>query len=366
MNAAGRLNAICPYFTMFPLEFPLSVLGKHASPGQWVVDPFCGRGTTNYAARVLGLPSVGIDSSPVAVALTEAKLANASPGAISRAARRILDEVEEPKEIPEGEFWGLAFHGDVLRTICRLREGLLKDCRSEARKALRAVLMGALHGPRPKSRASHFSNQCQRTYAPKPRYAVGYWKKHGMVPDPVDVLGIVGERADRYYSGETQGAVGRAIRGDSRRAGSCARGIGDGKASWVVTSPPYYGLRTYVPDQWLRHWFVGGPPRVEYSARGQIGHQSPQAFASQLRQAWRNVAAVCAPGARLVVRFGGINDRKADPLSILGLSLEGSGFEVQKVEPAGSASSGNRQAVQFSRPGGEAREEHDVWAVAAG
>jgi DNA modification methylase len=68
------LNAICPYFTMFPLDFPLSILRKYASKEQWVLDPFCGRGTTNYASRALSMSSVGIDASPVAVALSEAKL----------------------------------------------------------------------------------------------------------------------------------------------------------------------------------------------------------------------------------------------------------------------------------------------------
>lgn len=81
---------------------------------------------------------------------------------------------------------------------------------------------------------------------------------------------------------------------------------------------------------------------------------------------WRNVGKISAPGARLVVRFGGINDRKADPLSIIRMSLEGSGFELQKMTPAGSASSGKRQALHFSPTNGEAREEHDIWAVRDG
>lgn len=187
MKAGGRLNAICPYFTMFPLEFPLGVL-RNATPGQLVVDPFCGRGMTNYAARTLGLLSIGVDSSPVAVALSQAKLANASPHRIVAAARRILRDVPEPSEVPEGEFWRWAFHPDVLRVLCRLREGLLANCRSDTRKALRAILLGALHGPRPKSRPSYFSNQSQRTYAPKPRYAVKFWKRHNLLPEPVDAL----------------------------------------------------------------------------------------------------------------------------------------------------------------------------------
>ena len=48
---------------MFPLKFPFKHLSR-ASKEDWVLDPFCGRGTTNFAARLLGLNSVGIDSSP--------------------------------------------------------------------------------------------------------------------------------------------------------------------------------------------------------------------------------------------------------------------------------------------------------------
>lgn len=33
------LNGICPYYTMFPIEFPLAhLLG--CEPGSWVLDPF--------------------------------------------------------------------------------------------------------------------------------------------------------------------------------------------------------------------------------------------------------------------------------------------------------------------------------------
>ena len=240
------LNGICPYFTMFPLDFPLDILRRHASAGDWVLDPFCGRGTTNYAGRVLGLPSIGIDSSPVAVALSQAKLANATPGAIIRAAVRILDEVPEPGELPEGEFWEWAYHPEALAVLCRLRDGLLRDCRSDARKALRAIILGGLHGPRPKTRQSYFSNQSPRTYAPKPRYAVNYWRSRDLRPESVDVSALIARRASWYYGGEATRAQGRIVRGDSRDDRTMRRAA-DGKVCWVITSPPYYGLRTYLP-----------------------------------------------------------------------------------------------------------------------
>lgn len=80
MKISDKLNGICPYFTMFPLKFPLSILKKYSGADETILDPFSGRGTTNYAARLLGMRSYGIDSNPMAYALTEAKLANTSPG----------------------------------------------------------------------------------------------------------------------------------------------------------------------------------------------------------------------------------------------------------------------------------------------
>src|SRR2546428_9900781 len=115
-----QLNGVCPYYTMFPIEFPFDRL-RSAAAGEWVIDPFCGRGTTNYACRLLGLPSIGIDSNPVAVALSQAKLANTTPSLIMQVARRILDEVPEPGAVPQGEFWEWAFQKDVLSILCRLR-----------------------------------------------------------------------------------------------------------------------------------------------------------------------------------------------------------------------------------------------------
>lgn len=358
----GVLNGICPYFTMFPLDFPYSILKRHAAPGEWIIDPFCGRGTTNYASRLLGFPSIGIDSSPVAAALTEAKLANCSPGSILRAAQRILDEVTEPNVVPNGPFWDWAYHKDVLNQLCRMREGLLSNCRSQSRKALRAVLLGALHGPLPKTKRSYFSNQSPRTYAPKPGYAVRYWKRVGLRPPFVDVLDVIAERATRYYAHQPRG-VGTVIKGDSRANSVFEALIADFRVGWVITSPPYYGMRTYLPDQWLRMWFLGAKPVVDYSNECQLAHSSPVEFASQMRAVWLNVGRIARSGARMIVRFGAINDRKIDSKSLLKMSLEGSGWRLQTILSAGRATLGRRQLHQFSRPVRSAIEEHDFWAV---
>lgn len=90
LTAVARhpLNTIAPYYTMFRPEFPLSALSTARG---WVLDPFCGRGTTNFAARVLGLPPVGVDLSPVAVAIASAKMSDAEPNDVTGLAQRLIE-----------------------------------------------------------------------------------------------------------------------------------------------------------------------------------------------------------------------------------------------------------------------------------
>jgi hypothetical protein len=170
------------------------------------------------------------------------------------------------------------------------------------------------------------------------------------------------DRAKRYYTQISNAVEGVIIQGDSRLSNTFSQLPNKARVDWVITSPPYYGMRTYLPDQWLRLWFAGGSPTVDYSTSGQLDHSNPANFAAQLRKVWLNVGAVCQPGARLIIRFGGINDRKVAPLPILKQSLEDSGWRIQTLKSAGYASQGRRQALHFSNANKKALEEYDVWA----
>lgn len=354
------LNGICPYFTMFPLDFPLNILKRRARAGDVVLDPFCGRGTTNFAARLVGLRSLGVDSSPVAAAITASKLARTTVDAILAEALRILTE-REARHIPSSEFWQWAFHPTVLYALCRFREAFLDDCTTDTRIALRGIVLGALHGPKQKTFPSYFSNQCPRTYAPKPAYATRFWQVRGLVPDPIDVLAVIERRAKRYYgtSSDITGAVRLA---DSRDAKALQPVTPEGRFDWVITSPPYYGMRTYIPDQWLRNWFLGGPDTVDYTNRNQVVHTSPEDFARDLRQVWRNAEDVCEANAKMVIRFGGISDRRADPLDLLKISLADSGWQITTTKQAGCATAGKRQANAFLKNKSAPIVEYDIWA----
>jgi hypothetical protein len=346
---------------MFPLAVPLGILRRRAIRSDWVLDPFCGRGTTNFAARLLGLSSLGVDSSPVASAITASKLVHTNIAEIMCEARKILSG-PSPQEVPRSEFWRWAYHPRTLDAICRFRESFLRTCSSPPRLALRGVVLGALHGPRQKTFPSYFSNQCPRTYAPKQAYATRYWRKRGLLPPFVDALSVIERRATRYYGSLPLG-VGVWRLADSRKPGAVAPVRPNSRFQWVITSPPYYGMRTYRPDQWLRSWFLGGREIVDYTNRDQLRHSSPEDFATDLAKVWHNVVEVCAPQAQMVIRFGGIRDRRANPLDIIKRSLAGSGWRIQTIVPAGNASEGKRQANAFLRSRSKPVAEYDIWAA---
>ena len=109
---------------MFPLDFPQRVIAEYHEPNTAILDPFCGRGTSLFAARKSGIYSIGIDSSPVAAAIARSKVLCTTPEKILLVAKRILSSNKNP-QVPVGEFWEYAYHPETLYSICKLRESLL-------------------------------------------------------------------------------------------------------------------------------------------------------------------------------------------------------------------------------------------------
>lgn len=63
-TVTGELEPIAfdgPSFFRFPLELAERVIATYAAPGDWVLDPFCGFGTTIVAAQRLGRHAIGFE-----------------------------------------------------------------------------------------------------------------------------------------------------------------------------------------------------------------------------------------------------------------------------------------------------------------
>src|SRR5207245_88534 len=62
----------------YPTQKPLALLERiiqaSSNPGDWVLDPFCGCGTTVAAAQKLGRNWIGIDITHLSIALLKYRL----------------------------------------------------------------------------------------------------------------------------------------------------------------------------------------------------------------------------------------------------------------------------------------------------
>lgn len=356
-----RLNTICPYFTMFPLSFPYKAL-QSAKKTDNVYDPFCGRGTTNFAARLLGINSYGVDSNPIAQAVAESKLKSVSEVNILIRCIEILENRFDA-DIPQGEFWDLAFHPETLIEICKLRDYFIKqDNLDDVDVCLRALMLGILHGPKMKTQFSYLSNQMPRTFSTKPNYSVNYWKKNNILPDRVILKELVQRRSKYIFNEHLPPKIdGQIILGDSRNID----GVFENNITKVITSPPYFGMSTYEQDQWLRNWFLGGGSQVDYSSKAQLKHGSESIFINDLAKVWHNTSKKCIPNASLVIRFGALPSKSnKTPRQLIKESLQVAdcGWKVKYIRSAGKPISANRQANQFKKSMENYVEEIDVYA----
>lgn len=76
MQAKERLG----YPTQKPVALLERILSASSNPGDVVLDPFCGCGTTVHAAEKLGRQWIGIDITHLSISLIEKRLKDAFPG----------------------------------------------------------------------------------------------------------------------------------------------------------------------------------------------------------------------------------------------------------------------------------------------
>ena len=72
-------HGLHPYPARMIPQIAARLLERYASPGDWVLDPFCGSGTVLVEARLHKINSIGIDVNPLACLLAEVKSTPINP-----------------------------------------------------------------------------------------------------------------------------------------------------------------------------------------------------------------------------------------------------------------------------------------------
>lgn len=98
------------------------------SPGALILDPFVGAGTTLLAARKRGVNALGVDLSPLAIFVSNAKVCRYEPDAIRKGMAHIQDRVsrEVAVEISRPERLQRAFNDQEYSVLVRIRQAIME------------------------------------------------------------------------------------------------------------------------------------------------------------------------------------------------------------------------------------------------
>ncbi len=258
-TAAKRWEGIGPYYAMFPVRFADSVIKKHTSAGDTVLDPFAGRGTAIFSATALGRNGFGVEISPVGWIYARAKL---GPAPLEQVQTRLLEISEQAlrydgmaRSLPN--FFKKCFSLPVRRFLLAARDSLdWRKCICD--RTLMAILLVYLHG----KEGQALSNQMRQTKAMSPNYAIKWWKENGTEPPVLDVVEFMLPRISwRYAKGVVKQESSQIFLGNSIKLlpqlEQRLRKDKVPKAKLLLTSPPYFGVTNYHYDQWLRLWLLG-------------------------------------------------------------------------------------------------------------
>lgn len=307
-NAVGRWQGVGPYYAMFPTKFADLVVAQYTERGEIVLDPFAGRGTAIFSAAHQHRIGIGIEVNPVGWVYAKTKLAPAKPDLVINRLLHIgkcaKEYSEEAESLPE--FFHHCFSTKV-RTFLTAARSMLKWRENQVDRTLAAFIMIYLHG----KVGAALSNQMRQTKSMAPEYSVRWWQERKLTPPDLDPVAFILKRVNwRYAKGVIDSPESEVYLGNSEDEIvrlKYGRYSEERPAKLLFTSPPYFSVTNYHYDQWLRLWFLGGPP----SANRQLGSQdirgkfeSETRYRSLLENVFMACAGLMAKESIIYVRTG--------------------------------------------------------------
>ncbi|MCX6173254.1 MAG: DNA methyltransferase [Ignavibacteriales bacterium] len=292
-----------PYYAMFPMEFAFKVIEKYSELGDYIIDPFFGRGTSIIAASVLERKSLGIEINPLGWLYTQTKLHPASKDRVLSKLDEINDYSHKYKdELKEqSRFFRLCFCDDVLKFLISARKNLNWK-KSKVDATLMSFILVYLHG----KIGEGLSNQMKMTKSMGYNYSIEWWLKNGYEKPPViNPSEFLKKRIEwRYEKGKPNLNHNKIFLADaSTKLNTISQKAESKKYSLLFTSPPYWSITNYHVDQWLRLWLLGGAPRPTSLTENNKGRfLSKQKYMEMLQSVFASTAKMMKRKSIIYVR----------------------------------------------------------------
>lgn len=246
------------YRACFKPSLPAFFIERLSKPGDLVLDPFMGRGTTALEASLRSRVPCGNDVNPLSSMLVRPRL---QPPELSAVFERI-DALDLWWSGPIDDDLLTFFHPETLRALYALRAYFIRRDESgeldQVDDWLRMVCVNRLTGHSsgffsvytlPPNQATSLDGQrrinVKRDQVPPERDIGAILKKKSQALLQ-DVRPLMGQQQDYANQAKLMTGVAAAM-----------PDLHDQSVQLVVTSPPFLDVVQYATDNWLRCWFCG-------------------------------------------------------------------------------------------------------------
>jgi len=308
------------YRACFKPQLPGFFIKRLTKPGDRVLDPFMGRGTTPVEAALMGRVPLGNDINPLSVLLTRPRLNVPSYQAVQQA----LAAIDWTADTEVNEQLLAFYHPETLRRLCVLRDYLLRHAPLDdqtpdsALDWIRMVAINRLTG----HSAGFFS-----VYSLPPNQAVSVERQlrineqRRQTPPVRDLTAIILKKTRSLL----RDGVPRPARDHGLFVGSASNiaPIADGSVALTVTSPPFLDVVQYADDNWLRCWFAG----IDSANVAISMHRTEQAWEAMVRSVLTEQARVLRVGGHLAFEVGEVRNGKILLEEAVWRAAEGLPFE---------------------------------------
>src|SRR5579864_882725 len=253
------LHSMSSYLGSFPPRLPRRIIEEWLPRRATVLDPFCGSGTTLVEASISGRRPIGADLNPLAIALSQAKLAHVTVSDLEFRLNDLAHGFRGETEIDEfPELLRPIFHPRTLAQLCYLQRSLVEANPEDI--FLRGCILGIMHGKHRKDGSTaYLSVDMPNTFSMSPAYVKRFVEERGLQQPPVDVLGKLRERCRWLLRTGSlrERPDSLVVAADGAQIHKALTRQGISSVGGIITSPPYLGILRYGAFNWIRLWFLG-------------------------------------------------------------------------------------------------------------
>ena len=314
-----HVHRLHPYHGKFIPQLVEVLLDRYLEPGDHVLDPFAGSGTTLVQALESGLDATGVDIAAFNCLLMRVKTAPYDLAALGEELREVSARLESlsRRRVRSSGYLREWYAPGALAELVAFRELILEYRHGDV---LRVILSRAARSAR---RAAHFDLE-----APKAPQMGEYWcHKHRRACRPVEsAAGFL-----RRYTLDTLARIEEfaAVR-DAERDASVLHGDARdlelaGPYDGIVTSPPYPGLIDYHEQHRYAYELLGLDDRREReigAAASGTSLGSLEAYRAGIADVLARAAAALRPEAPVLVVVNDRRDLYPEILRRAGLRLD--------------------------------------------